>query len=293
MEPLVQNLRAHGYSIAENRFRTGRPDRVTFPLTTAAGLPLVGKVSPAGVGDRVFANMVEVWRSSFGERRRPPGLPRPVDYLVEQGILIMERVEGFPLVERQPMEQSALDDAVHLLTSLHDSNATSRQIRSSRRIVRSIRRKAERVSTVAPKFQGAFAAAAEALDAGRVEDLELVPSHGDFSPRNLVLGSNRLVLIDWDRFQAADPARDLAYLGTWCWAWKVRQREPPHWLVLDRAVALYDSLRPQAAVRQRLRFHIAAGLIRIAHSIVELWPAERSVVPRLLQEAQQQLRMVP
>jgi aminoglycoside phosphotransferase (APT) family kinase protein len=237
--------------------------------------------------------MVEVWRSSFGERRRPPGLPRPVDYLVEQGILIMERVEGFPLVERQPMEQSALDDAVHLLTSLHDSNATSRQIRSSRRIVRSIRRKAERVSTVAPKFQGAFAAAAEALDAGRVEDLELVPSHGDFSPRNLVLGSNRLVLIDWDRFQAADPARDLAYLGTWCWAWKVRQREPPHWLVLDRAVALYDSLRPQAAVRQRLRFHIAAGLIRIAHSIVELWPAERSVVPRLLQEAQQQLRMVP
>ncbi|HEY7441620.1 MAG TPA: phosphotransferase [Vicinamibacterales bacterium] len=292
MEPLVQNLRAHGYTIAESRFRTGRPDRVTFPLTTAAGLSLVAKLYPAGVGDRVFANMVDVWQSSFGEQRRPPGLPRPVDYLAEPGILIMERVEGSPLVERKPLDQSALDGAVHLLTSLHNSTATSRQIRSSRRIVRSIQRKAERAGTVAQEFQGAFAAAAEALEAGRVEDVTLVPSHGDFSPRNLVLGSSGLVLIDWDRFQAADPARDLAYLGTWCWAWNVRQRELPHWLVLDRAVALYDSLRPQAAVRPRLPFHIAAGLIRIAYSIVELWPAERSVVPRLLQEAQQQLRMV-
>jgi hypothetical protein len=290
MESLLWDLRARGYVLAKSSFRTGRPDRITLPLTTAAGLPLVAKAYPAGMGTRVFANMVDVWRSSFGERRRPPGLPRPVEYLVEPGILIMERAEGFPLVER-PVEPSVLDDAVRLLTSLHDSTAKSRHLRSSKRIVKSIKRKAETASAVAPELRDAFGAAAQALDASRVEDLELVPSHGDFSPRNLVLGADRLVLIDWDRFQAADPARDLAYLGTWCWAWKVRQHEPPDWRVLDRAVALYDSLRPQGAVRKRLPFHVAAGLIRIAHSVVELWPKDRSVVPRLLQEAQHQLRM--
>jgi Phosphotransferase enzyme family len=290
-EQLLSSLRSRGYDSAGGSFRTGRPDRTTIPLTTRAGLPVVAKLYPAGKGEGVFTNMIDVWRSSFGERRRPPGLPRPIEYLAEQGILIMERVDGVPLAERPHVEPSLLDDAVCLLASLHESNAKSTQMRSSKGIVKSIRRKAATASTLAPEFQEAFGTAAEALDACRIEDQELVASHGDFSPRNLVHGSDRLVLIDWDRFQTADPARDLAYLGIWCWAGKVRQRERSDWSVLERTVAHYDSLRPQAAVRKRLPFHIAAGLIRIAHSVVELWPAERSIVPRLLQEAQCQLRM--
>lgn len=291
VKPILESLRARGYAPTAETFATGRPDRLTIALTTRTGVPLVAKVYPSGKGARVFANMLEVWRSPFGENRRPPGLPRPVDYLPDLEVLIMERVAGLPLAERDHLDPVVLDETVRLLASLHESTATSDLKRSSKAIVKSIRRKAEDTKALAPEFAEAFCRAAEALNACRVEDLELVPSHGDFSPRNLVLGGDRLVLIDWDRFQIADPARDAAYLGLWCWAGNVRRRRLPDWSILDRTVAQYDALRPQADLTTRLHFHVAAGLLRIAHSVVTLWPLERSVVPRLIREAQQQLRI--
>ncbi len=288
---IVESLRQRGYARTPETFRTGRPDRVTLALTTRTGVPVVAKVYPCGNGETVFANMLRVWRSPFGENRHPPGLPQPVDYLPDLGILVMARVEGFPLAERNHIEPTVLDDVVRLLASLHESTATSRLVRSSMGIVKSIRRKAEHAAMLAPELGESFHQAADALAACRVGDRELVPSHGDFSPRNLMLGREGLVLIDWDRFQIADPARDVAYLGLWSWAGHVRKGQAPDWSVLDRTVAHYDSLRPQAAIKARLHFHIAAGLLRVAHSIVALWPRERSVVPRLIGEARQQLQI--
>ncbi|MGH9148167.1 MAG: phosphotransferase [Vicinamibacterales bacterium] len=264
---------------------------MTLALTTRTGLPVVAKVYPCGSGDRVFGNMLRVWRSPFGENRRPPGLPRPVDYLPDLGILVMERVEGFPLAEHNHIEPMVLDDVVRLLVSLHESSATSGLVRSSKGIVKSVQRKAGHAAMLAPELSESFHRAADALGACRVEDRELVASHGDFSPRNLVLGRDRLALIDWDRFQVADPARDVAYLGLWSWAARVRKKQTADWSVLDRTVAHYDSLRPQAAITQRLHFHVAAGLLRVAHSVVTLWPTERSVVPCLIREAERQLRI--
>lgn len=285
-------LRNHGYVTADGNFPTGRPDRVTVAMTTRAGLPVVAKWYPSGGGHLAYANMREVWRSSFGERRRPPGLPRPVEYLPDPGILIMERVEGHPLAERRTSRPEVLDEVVGLLASLHESDARPVRRRHSQSIVRSIQRKAENLRTLAPDLAEMFYGAARALEEFCPADRELVPSHGDFSPRNVFLSSDRLMLIDWDRFQSADPARDVAYMGLWCWASNVRQAQRPEadWSVLERTATRYDSLRPDAAVRERLHFHIAAGLIRIAHSIVQLWPAERSVVPELIQEALRRLR---
>jgi hypothetical protein len=55
--------------------------------------------------------------------------------------------------------------------------------------------------------------------------------------------------------------------------------------VLDRAVAAYDAARPRARIRERLGFHIAAGLVRIADGLVVLWPEDSRVVPALAAEA--------
>jgi len=60
--------------------------------------------------------------------------------------------------------------------------------------------------------------------------------------------------------------------------------------VLDRVVGTYNSLRPEALIEARLRFHIAAGLVRIAHSLVELWREDAYLVPQLATEALYQLR---
>ena len=290
MEQILQALHRAGYTTDGPDFAIGRPDRATLPLANRAGVPVVAKLFPAGGGESTFANMQELWRSSFGERRRPPGLPRPINYLPDIRVVIMERLPGRPLIELGALDASVIAGAVPLLASLHECDAHPSRRRSSRGIVRSAKRKAERVAELAPHFASVFRELAGALEAARVEDLELVPSHGDFSPRNILVASHRLTLIDWDRFQCADPARDIASMGTWCWFWALRQGRPPDWIVLDRIVQTYTLLRPGTAIGARLRFHVAAGLMRIAHISVELWPNDAYLVPQLTAEALRHLR---
>ena len=106
---LVQQvLHSKGYVIDGGNFPISRPDRATMALVTRTGIPVVAKLYPSG-GEIAYANMQELWCSSFGERRRPPGLPRPLDYLPDVGVLIMERIEGRPLVEIGTLDVNILD----------------------------------------------------------------------------------------------------------------------------------------------------------------------------------------
>jgi hypothetical protein len=106
----------------------------------------------------------------------------------------------------------------------------------------------------------------------------------------VLVTSNGLRLIDWDRLQRADPARDIAYIGTSWWVWLLRQKRTPDWSVLEQAVSAYDSLRPGARIQARLPFHLAAGLLRHAHALVELWPEDAYLVPELTAEAHRRLQ---
>jgi aminoglycoside phosphotransferase (APT) family kinase protein len=126
-------------------------------------------------------------------------------------------------------------------------------------------------------------AAADTGDAG------LVPAHGDFSPRNILVGGGRLALIDWDRFQAADRARDVAYFGTSTWVHGLRRRERPSWSSLEWAVDEYERATGHVFDERRLRFHVAAGLLRSAFSLVHLWPREAAFVPAIVAETLRRL----
>src|SRR5262245_62100876 len=222
-QQILQSLYASGYSIAGAQFPTGRPDHITIPLATRAGIPVVAKLYPPEGCALVYASMQELWRSSFGWRRCPPGLPQPLDYLPGLGVLIMERIEGRPLVERAVLDERALGDAIRLLGCLHESDARPVKRRDARRVVRSIQRKADDIARLAPQFAGAMREVVEVLATAQPEALELVPSHGDFSLRNILAAPDRLVLIDWDRFQANEPARDVAYIGASCWVAALRR----------------------------------------------------------------------
>src|SRR5437763_8238605 len=104
MEHILHALCRQGYAPAGAQFSIGRPDRATLPLVTRTGTPVVGKLYPAGGGEVAYATMQALWHSSFGEDRRPPGLPRPLDYLPEVGVLIMEHITGPPLAECDPLD---------------------------------------------------------------------------------------------------------------------------------------------------------------------------------------------
>ena len=173
----------------------------------------------------------------------------------------MERLEGRTLLELGTPEKH-LDSAMRLAADLHRCGVATPRLRSARKLVRSAQRKVERVMALAPRFGPDLARVAQALEASRPRDAELVPCHGDFSPRNVLVGDARLALIDWDRLQLADPARDVAYFGTWCWVQGLRSGVND-WSVLDRAVASYQSRRPEVELTSRIGFHVAAGLARM------------------------------
>jgi hypothetical protein len=285
----LQALRRAGYVADGPDFTIGRPDHAAIPLVTRAGKKVVAKLYPADTGAQVYVNMRELWQSSFGWRSSAPGLPQPLDYLPDLGALIMERILGQTLVEDAAPDGRTLANAIRLLGCLHMSNLKPAKRRDARRIVRSIQRKADDIERCTPQFTSAIREVAQAMAATQVEAPELVPSHGDFSLRNILAAPDRLVLIDWDRFQASDSARDVAYIGVSCWVAGLRQGAPS-WVALEQAVTCYTAQCPRALAEAHLSFYVAAALVRIAHILATLGGAEAAIVAPILTEALRQLR---
>lgn len=288
-DELAEALAAIGCTIVGEKFATGRPDRTTVLVQTATGEQRVARVSPAKIAERTFANMMAVWESPFGKTRQPPGLPQPLQVVSNPSVVLMEHIPGRPLAEMGPALERHFDDAIRLLAQLHSCGVKPETKRSSRGIVRSAQRKAARAGQLAPRHAELLNSLATALEAQRVGDTELVPSHGDFSPRNVLAGGERMALIDWERFQLADPARDVAYFGTWGWLEVMRRGRKPNNDLLRRAVAVYESARPTARLHKQIKFHVAASLMRRACSLVELWPAQAYLVPALVRIALHEL----
>lgn len=279
----LAQLLTHGLRPDGGAFTVGRPDQSTFPLVTASGAKVVAKFSTADRAASTFANMNALWVSSFGARRQPPGLPQPLDFLPDCGALIMERLDGRPLAELHASATEHFEPALRLLADLHQCDAMPAVKRSSRSLVRSAERKAARIADLSPEHASLANELAAALDANRVKERELVPSHGDFSPRNVFAGANRLALIDWDRLQLADPARDVVYFATYDWADWLRRGRMPNRDHVKRAIEIYEAARPGAKLKRAVSFHIAASCLRRALSILELWPDQRWLAPAWLQ----------
>jgi hypothetical protein len=285
-------LSARGYEVDGTHFLTRRPDRLAVGLRTASGVPAVGKLYRAGGGEITFQNMQAVWHSSFGERREPPGLARPIDYLEEVEVLVMENLGGQPLVELDYLAETAFRNSVELLAALHGCDAVLTSLpRTASRIVKSLRRKQARIAELAPEYASSYAAAVDAAEAAQPGDGELVCCHGDFSPRNVLQAPDRYALIDWDRLKLSDPARDVAHFGAWCWLRALHERQVRDWSALDRFTAAYAALRPGSALDgRRLDFHLAAALLRMVAARVELWREESYLIPQLIEEAARRAR---
>jgi len=268
---------------ASDPFAIGRPDRASLALETIAG-PIVIKFFQPNGKPEAFENMVCLWRSSFGERRIPPGLPRPLAWLEEHSALIMERIDGYPMLESMASGVERLEEIARTLVDLHTSDAHPSQRRDARRVVRSIQRKV--ADLAGSGIEHHLAQVADRL-AERLPDVthsddhpvELAPGHGDFSPRNVILSSGSIRFIDWDRFRLADPARDLAYFGAWTWMADLSAGRKPDWTLGDSLIDLYQAYHPISNLLERVRFYRAAGLARIAHSQVRLWKSAELVAP--------------
>lgn len=242
---------------------TGHADRPVYRVATSAGL-VAAKFFEANRRKAPFRDHADLWNSPFGESRHPPGLPRPLGWVESRHCLVMEWLDGSPLARRgDPPPRHHLGEAASLLADLHSAGTRHRKTRDVEAILRSSGRKCQ---DLADTPIGELAR--EVLDtlAARLpEDDEFVPSHGDFSPRNLIVTPDGVRLIDFDRIQMADPARDVAYYGAWSWVTGLLFDGQSDWTINDEFLAAYLRQRPASRLGDQMSFHLAAALVRIVH----------------------------
>ena len=244
---------------------TTHPDRA---VTTAAvdGRVIVEKHYTNLDPTDIHQAMLRLWLSALGSS--PAGMPEPTG--VHQSVLTMSHIQGEVVAVRGSLGSSIrqLDNLVALAIRLHDSGVFVARRRRGKDIVRSLQRKSTTIGAeLRPAFEIALAHLAEMQPTGE----ELVISHGDFSPRNVIVESDgTLVLIDFDRLQMAGRGRDLAYLGAWIWVTcRLDNRlGVADWSAADAALAQYCRTRPAAAdeLRCTASFHRGAAVLRIAAS---------------------------
>ncbi|MGH2452640.1 MAG: phosphotransferase [Candidatus Rokuibacteriota bacterium] len=137
---------------------------------------------------------------------------------------IQEYVEGpFPdhawVVEHR-------DELAALLSRIHRDPALRTLLATPRRVAFQVAALPESRRLVEAAFgdRPGLRAAAEWLTAHQpaLPDDELVPTHGDISPKNFLITPRGLIMIDWEDAALADPMRDLGPLLWWYFP-------PPAW----------------------------------------------------------------
>ncbi len=241
----------------------GHDDRLVHRVRVGDA-EVVRKRYANGGADDVFTSMLHLWRSPFGAARVPPGLPEPLRLHDDGATMDMSVVDGPMLGARGDTGElpSMLDEVAGLLADLHDSGVVVPRRRTASRLVASLDR----------KFAGDRHPVVDLLErCADSLDEHLVVSHGDFSPRNVVVTAAGPALIDFDRLQMAGAGRDVQYMAAWAWVTDVtagRCTVDSGWQVGARFEASYTERRPEAAAElDRSRaFHRASALVRIAMS---------------------------
>ncbi len=244
-------------------------------IETRGAEKVVVKRYVAGGAEAVFARMSALWSSPFGADRRPPGLPRPIGINADHQEVEMQFLPGDPIGSRGDLGLSVhvLPEVARLLADLHGSGVQVDRRRSPAALLRSSRRKVDELGRTGVENSGRRVVADLA---GQVVDRlaqsipvspELVLSHGDFSPRNVLLTPDGLALIDFDRLQMAAPERDISYWGAWTWVTMLTTGAQPSWQVADDLALAYNTFRLASADAEQSSpaFYRAVALLRIAH----------------------------
>ena len=241
------------------------------------GRPVVVKrylEADAGV---VHDAMVALWASPFGAARRPPGMPAPL--ALDGDTIVMEPIEGEPIGARGSLGESVRHAAAtaRLLADLHTSGVVVPRRRDAPRLLRSVERKTAHLDEMHPDLVRPWQVALDELARLLPLEEELVVCHGDFSPRNVLAAPGGLVLIDFDRLQMADGARDVEYWRAWSWATELLAGQVADWARTEPFAAAYRAARPATTPSPGpsatvAAFHRGAALLRIA----EGWSALRA-----------------
>jgi aminoglycoside phosphotransferase (APT) family kinase protein len=178
------------------------------------GIDVVGKLYPAdGSAARAWGLLQRLNAAQGDAVCRVT--PRPVAFVEQHGMVVMERVGGTPLHELLDGASAikaaeAVARAGAVLASLHVLDVDVAMERSIAQELAHVRKRNERVRIVEPALAGALDDVLDRVEplvrAARAETSGFV--HGDYKASQLLIDGERVVAVDFDRAAHGDPALD-------------------------------------------------------------------------------------
>ncbi len=231
---------------------------------------LIGKIYAADRSD-TYQTMEALWLEGF-DQNSENSIPRPLIYIPSLRLLLQENFGGVSVREiflgsDRDKQLEAAERSAHWLAYFH--NLAPRLTEASppekqlARMKRWARRLAELGDAVTEKSEQLF----EKLEGeySQLRGAEVTAGHNDYRPAHVLLVDGRTAVIDWDRYDVGDPARDLARFVVstqrlaLCHLSSIRAL---NWLA-DAFLQTYMAERG-AGVLSRLRVYRAATCLKLA-----------------------------
>jgi Phosphotransferase enzyme family len=248
-------------------------DRCTFEInlkTDRGAHELIGKVFASERSD-IHDAMVRIQKAGFDQGSRF-AIPRPLTYLPSLRVLLEEKAHGASareilLTAETSQQKEAAVRCAHWLARFHTTAPRIGPVTTVNKMMfksKSQTRKLARLGSPFAEKSGQLLAELEAW-ASKLAIVEICASHGEYNPSHTILNGDRTVVIDWDKCQVCDPARDVATFMV-----------VTKWLALDRTrdIGAFDSVAdtffqaylsergPQ--IVERLPFHLATVCLKHA-----------------------------
>lgn len=165
---------------------------------------------------KLYAHEAKFERALAGQRAasslREMLVPQLEGVLPDRLITVQSLVSGGPV--STPADVAT--DAGALLAQLHSSRLEGLQVFDPAAQLESAAASARLVGSIAPELRPRLRPLLAALEELRPENSGLVPSHGDYNARQLLISNGHLAVTDFDAFclapAALDPATYAAYL---------------------------------------------------------------------------------
>lgn len=206
----------HEANVRPLKWHKGR--RCTLEISFRSDIGLFQLIAKVYAKDRlhIHQTMDEMWRGQFGKSAQF-SIPKPVAYVPSLQLHFEEKLTGKSVKEtfltcEEKRGTEASQNSGLWLAHFHQwaprSGESSPSGLELTRMERWARRFRELGGALSENAQLLFERIAKAFS--KLGQAELCAGHGSFSPDHVFLVGDRVLTIDWDGFDAGDPARDVA-----------------------------------------------------------------------------------
>jgi aminoglycoside phosphotransferase (APT) family kinase protein len=230
LRPLLEQFgpgdwQLEGWDAESVRYRVDL--RASVRLTVQAREASTGGAAERRFYAKIYRGVKKVERAWRVQREVAAALDRgdepfaiapTVAYLRDDQVLVQGEVQGTSLfnVLRSAEAVPAVRRAARAVAALHclDVIPPAHRITLGRTDPQRLRRTAERMRASHPDLTAAVTAVEEGILSGlaAIGEMSSVPVHGDLKLAHVVLGADRVVLLDLDKFAAGDPMLDVTHL---------------------------------------------------------------------------------